>query len=73
MTATCKNNRGSKNVLCFATQSADTDVINLILTEVPDTDPTNAGQDLLPLMVACLAGKRHTVKWFVIRGQLQPV
>ncbi|RMX50667.1 hypothetical protein pdam_00017158 [Pocillopora damicornis] len=29
VTATCKNNRGSKNMLCFATQSADTDVINL--------------------------------------------
>ena len=60
-------------MLCFAAQSADTDVINLILTDVPDIDPTNAGQGLFPLMVACLAGKRHAVKWFVIRGQLQPV
>ena len=60
-------------MLCFAAQSADTDVINLILTDVPDIDPTNAGQGLLPLMVASLAGKRHAVKWFVIRGQLQPV
>ena len=31
-------------MLSFAAQSADTDVINLILTDVPDTDPTNAGQ-----------------------------
>ena len=35
-------------MLCFAAQSADTDVINLILTDVPDIDPTNAGQGLLP-------------------------
>ena len=60
-------------MLCFAAQSSDTDAINLILTDVPDIDPRNTGQGLLPLMVACLAGKRHAVKWFVIRGQLQPV
>ena len=60
-------------MLCFAAQSSDTDVINLILTDVPDIDPRNAGQGLLPLMVACLTGKRHAVTWFVIRGQLQPV
>ena len=60
-------------MLCFAAQSSDTDAINLILTDVPDIDPSNTGQGLLPLMVACLAGKRHAVKWFVIRGQLQPV
>ena len=60
-------------MLCFAAQSSDTDAINLIITEVPDIDPRNTGQGLLPLMVACLAGKRHAVKWFVIRGQLQPV
>ena len=60
-------------MLCFAAQSSDTDVINLILTDVPDIDLRNAGQGLLPLMVACLAGKRHAVTWFVIRGQLQPV
>ena len=44
-----------------------------ILADVPDIDPRNAGQGLLPLMVACLTGKRHAVTWFVIRGQLQPV
>ena len=60
-------------MLCFAAQSSDTDAINLIITDVPDIDPRNTGQGLLPLMVACLAGKRHAVKWFVIRGQLQPV
>ena len=60
-------------MLCFAAQSSDTDAINLIITDVPDIDPRNTGQGLLPLMVACLAGKRHAVKWFVIGGQLQPV
>ena len=60
-------------MLCFAAQSSDTDAINLIITDVPDIDPRNTGQGLLPLMVACLAGKRHAVMWFVIRRQLQPV
>ena len=53
-------------MLCFAAQSSDTDAINLIITDVPDIDPRNTGQGLLPLMVACLAGKRHAVTWFVI-------
>ena len=60
-------------MLCFAAQSSDTDAINLIITDVPDIDPRNTGQGLLPLMVACLAGNRHAVTWFVIRRQLQPV
>ena len=54
-------------MLCFAAQSSDTDAINLILTDVPDIDPRNTGQGLLPLTVACLSCKRHAVTWFVIR------
>ena len=61
VTAGSKNNRGYKNVLCFAAQSADTDVINHILTEVPDIDSRNAEQGLLPIMVACLTDERHAV------------
>ena len=60
-------------MLCFAAQSSDTDAINLIITDVPDIDPRNTGQGLLPLTVACLFCKRHAVTWFVIRRQLQPV
>ena len=45
--------------MCFPAQSADTDVINLILVDVPDIDLRNAEQDFLPLMVAGLTGKEH--------------
>ena len=61
VTASSENNRGYKNVLCFAAQRAYTDVINHILTEVPDIDSRNAEQGLLPIMAACLADKRHAV------------
>ena len=51
-------------MFCFSAQSTDTDINNLILTrtltDVPDIDPRNAGQGLLPLMVAFLASKRHS-------------
>ena len=46
-------------MLCFSAQSADTDVINLILVDVPGIDLRNAEQDFLPLMVAGLTGKGH--------------
>ena len=58
--------------MCFSAWIVDTDVINLILTDVPDIDSRNAEQGLVPLMVSGLAGKRHAVKWFVRRGLLQP-
>ena len=56
--------------MCFSARIVDTDVINLILTDVPDIDSRNAEQGLVPLMISGLAGKRHAVKWFVRRGLL---
>ena len=45
--------------MCFPAQSTDTDVIHLILVDVPGIDLRNAEQDFLLLMVAGLTGKEH--------------
>ncbi|PFX16017.1 ankyrin repeat and EF-hand domain-containing protein 1-like [Stylophora pistillata] len=60
------DNRGW-NALHFAATGGDTDVIDLILTHLPDIESETA-PGYTPLMVAALNGKLHAVKWFVGKG-----
>ena len=48
-------------MFCFSAQSTDTEVINLILLDVPDIEPRKQS---LPLIVAGLTGKEHAVEWW---------
>ncbi|XP_022800162.1 ankyrin repeat domain-containing protein 50-like [Stylophora pistillata] len=63
---TCVDNR-RWNVLHFATQGGDTDVIDLIHTHLPEIESKTA-KGYTPLMVAALNGKLHAVKWFLEKG-----
>ena len=53
----CESNRGW-NILLYAAESGDTDIISLIHTHLPNIK-SKTGEGDTPLMVAALAGKLH--------------
>ena len=57
------NNRGW-NSLHFAAQGGDTDIIDLIHTQMPDIE-LKTGDGCTPLMIAAYNSKLHAVKWFL--------
>ncbi|XP_022800163.1 ankyrin-3-like [Stylophora pistillata] len=65
---TCVDN-SRWNMLHSAAHGGDTDVIDLILTHLPDIESKTA-EGFTPLMVAALQGKLHAVKWFLEKGAI---
>ena len=55
------------NMLHFAAEGGDTDIISLIHTHLPNIDSKTDDGDT-PLMLAALNGKLHAVKWFLEKG-----
>nr|XP_058963131.1 putative ankyrin repeat protein RF_0381 isoform X2 [Pocillopora verrucosa] len=65
-TVACEDKRGW-NMLHFAAESGDTDIISLIHTHLPNIE-SKTDEGLTPLMVAAFNGKLHAVKWFLEKG-----
>ncbi|XP_022777993.1 ankyrin repeat and EF-hand domain-containing protein 1-like, partial [Stylophora pistillata] len=63
---TCVDNR-RWNMLHFAAEGGDTDVIDLIRTHLPDIESKETNGNT-PLMVAALKGKLHAVKRLLEKG-----
>ena len=55
------------NMLHYAAEGGDTDIISLIHTHLPNID-SKTGEGDTPLMLATLWGKLHAVKWFLEKG-----
>ena len=55
------------NMLHYAAEGGDTDIISLIHTHLPNIE-SKTGEGHTPLMVAALCGKLHAVKWFLEKG-----
>ena len=55
------------NMLHFAAEGGDTDIISLIHTHLPNIE-SKTGEGETPLMVAAAYGKLHAVKWFLEKG-----
>ena len=67
-TVACECNRGWNTLHCAA-KGGDTDIISLIHTHLPNIE-SKTGEGYTPLMVAALAGKLHSVKWFLEKGAI---
>ena len=65
-TVACEDKRGW-NMLHFAAESGDTDIISLIHTHLPNIE-SKTGEGYTPLMVAAFTGELHAVKWFLKKG-----
>ena len=55
------------NMLHFAAEGGDTDIISLIHTHLPNIE-SKTGEGNTPLIVAAFCGKFHAVKWFLEKG-----
>ena len=55
------------NMLHYAAEGGDTDIISLIHTHLPNIE-SKTGEGYTPLMVAAFTGKLHAVKWFLEKG-----
>ncbi|XP_066023841.1 ankyrin-2-like isoform X3 [Pocillopora verrucosa] len=65
-TVACED-KGGWNVLHFAAESGDTDIISLLHTHLSNIE-SKTGQGLTPLMVAAFTGKLRAVKWLLEKG-----
>lgn len=66
-TTTCEDQRG-RNMLHFAAEGGDTDLLDLFHERVPNIDSRSVIDDLTPLMVAAAHGKLQAVQWFLQKG-----
>ena len=55
------------NMLHFAAEGGDTDIISLIHTHLPNIE-SKTNEDETPLMVAASSRNLHAVKWFLEKG-----
>ena len=65
-TVACEDKRGW-NMLHYAADGGDADVISLIHTHLPNIE-SKTGDGNTPLSVAAFCGKFHAVKWFLEKG-----